>query len=142
MTHPPALRTALRQAGFLLLAASIFAVLGGLLNLARGQFGAAAEGEIELAAALYQKPPPLWIDTRSPAEFAKKHIPGALPLNEEQWSALLPSVLEKWEPGQTSVVYCGSVGCRASREVAARLKEINLGPVFVLRGGWESWKQK
>jgi hypothetical protein len=38
------------------------------------------------------------------------------------------------------VVYCSSLSCNASREVARRLRrEAQLPDVFVLEGGWEAW---
>ena len=44
---------------------------------------------------------------------------------------------------QKNVVYCSSLSCNASREVARRLrKEAQLSDVFVLEGGWEAWMKK
>jgi len=41
------------------------------------------------------------------------------------------------------VVYCSSLNCNASREVARRLRdEAQLKNVFVLEGGWEEWLKK
>jgi len=142
MPLPPALRTAVKQAGVLVLAAGALAAMSGLWNPPRSWPEPDPEGVISLAAALGRKPPVLWIDVRSAAEFDQAHIPGALLLNEEQWDSLLPKVLEQWEPGQPSVIYCRSQGCQESQEVAERLREMQLGPVFVLNGGWETWKQK
>ncbi|MCX6967903.1 MAG: rhodanese-like domain-containing protein [Verrucomicrobia bacterium] len=100
------------------------------------------EGEIRLADAIMRQPPPLWIDARSEAEYRKEHLPGALLLNPEGWDALVPKALDAWEPDRIAVVYCNAPGAQASREVAARLRDFQLGPVFVLHGGWNAWKQK
>ena len=85
----------------------------------------------------------IWVDARPDNEFARDHVPGALPLNEDRWSELLPQFLAVWSPEKRVVVYCSSHGCNASREVARRLrKEAQLPNVFVLEGGWEEWLKK
>ena len=86
----------------------------------------------------------IWVDARPDEEFARDHVPGALLLNEDHWNELLPQFLAAWSLGKKVVVYCSSLSCNASREVARRLrKEAQLPDVFVLEGGWEAWlKQK
>ena len=82
----------------------------------------------------------IWVDARPDDEFARDHVPGALSLNEDQWNDLLPQFLAVWSPGKKIVIYCSSLSCNASREVARRLrKEAQLSDVFVLEGGWEAW---
>jgi len=85
----------------------------------------------------------IWVDARPDNEFARDHVPGALPLNEDRWGELLPLFLAEWSPEKKIVVYCSSQGCNASREVARRLRnEAQLKNVFVLEGGWEEWLKK
>jgi rhodanese-related sulfurtransferase len=80
----------------------------------------------------------LWIDARPDEEFAQDHMANALPLNEDRWNELLPNVLAAWSPERRLVIYCGSQGCGASREIAQRLRdEAQMKNVFVLEGGWE-----
>ena len=85
----------------------------------------------------------VWVDARPDEEFARDHVPGALSLNEDRWNELLPQFLAVWSPGKKVVVYCSSLSCNASREVARRLrKEAQLSDVFVLEGGWEAWLKR
>ena len=85
----------------------------------------------------------MWVDARPDDEFARDHVPGALSLNEDRWNDSLPQFLALWSPGKKIVVYCSSLSCNASREVARRLrKEAQLSDVFVLEGGWEAWLKK
>ena len=86
----------------------------------------------------------IWVDARPDEEFVHDHVPGALSLNEDRWNELLPEFLATWSPGKKVIVYCSSLSCNASREVARRLrKEAQLPDVFVIEGGWEAWlKQK
>jgi rhodanese-related sulfurtransferase len=85
----------------------------------------------------------IWVDARPDVEFEREHIPGAVLLNEDRWSELLPQFLVTWSPEKRVVVYCSSQSCNASREVARRLRdEAQLKNVFVLQGGWEEWLKK
>jgi rhodanese-related sulfurtransferase len=85
----------------------------------------------------------IWVDARPDVEFERDHIPGAVLLNEDRWSELLPQFLVTWSPEKRVVVYCSSQSCNASREVARRLRdEAQLKNVFVLQGGWEEWLKK
>jgi rhodanese-related sulfurtransferase len=85
----------------------------------------------------------IWVDARPDEEFTREHVPGALSLNEDRWNELLPQFLAVWSPEKKVVVYCSSLSCNTSREVARRLrKEAQLSDVFVLEGGWEAWLKK
>jgi len=85
----------------------------------------------------------IWVDARPDEEFARDHVPGAISLNEDRWNDLLSEFLVVWSPGKKVVVYCSSLSCNASREVARRLRrEAQLPDVFVLEGGWEAWLKK
>jgi len=96
---------------------------------------------VDQARALGQNA--IWVDARPDEEFAQDHVPGALSINEDRWNELLPQFLAAWSPGKKVVVYCSSLSCNASREVARRLrKEAQLPDVFVLEGGWEAWLKK
>ncbi|MGI8435313.1 MAG: rhodanese-like domain-containing protein [Chthoniobacterales bacterium] len=101
---------------------------------------AVQKDEIELPQAQNWGERVLWVDARPDAQFAERHIPGAIPLNEDRWSELLPLMLNQWKPEQHVVVYCSSLSCAASHEVARRLREeAGLPNVSVLHGGWEAW---
>ena len=125
-------------------AAAILALANGFLNPRAPAWAEAwvalGKDEVVLDAALLSDKNVLWIDARPEADYAQAHIPGALPLNEDNWDEQLPAVLSAWQPGRRVIVYCGSRQCEASREVAGRLRdETGLADVLVLKGGWESW---
>jgi rhodanese-related sulfurtransferase len=98
------------------------------------------EGDMKLSDIAQWKDKPLWVDARSRAKFEAGHIPDALLLNEENWDELLPGVFSAWKPQQSVVVYCDDKLCDSSKQVAARLREAGLGPVFILKDGWAAWK--
>lgn len=96
---------------------------------------------VTLAQTKSWGPAVLWIDARLDEQFASDHIPGAMQLNEDAWSDLLPKVLAAWSPERKLVVYCSRKTCNASHDVAERLrKEAGFKNVFVLQGGWEEWE--
>jgi rhodanese-related sulfurtransferase len=131
---------ALREAGGLLLAAGLLALMAAWV-FGPPQNTGESTNEITIDAALHREPPPLWIDARTAPEYEGGHVPGARLLNPENWSESVPGVLQAWEPGRCAVVYCGTPGGQASREVAERLRAFQLGPVFVLQGGWKAWNR-
>lgn len=99
-----------------------------------------AKDEVKLEDAQAWGESVLWVDARPDEQFQKDHIPGAISLNEDRWSELLPQMLAAWSPEKRVVVYCSSRSCAASHEVARRLRtEAELKEVFVLHGGWEKW---
>ena len=98
--------------------------------------------EVTVSAATAWGAQVLWIDARPDADFEKAHIPGAVQLNEDRWDDLLPGVLDQWQDRKI-VVYCSSLSCQVSHDVARRLRDEEQMPnVFVLQGGWESWQSQ
>src|SRR5579862_2319274 len=137
------LRIFLRQSLVLVCVALAPAFLCGLYHPKRPRFATEAitAGEIPLSMAKQLGAKALWIDARSKADYEAKHVPGALLLNEDDWDRLLEPVLDEWSNDRVIVVYCSSLRCQASHEVAARLRdEVGLSPVYVLKGGWETWE--
>jgi rhodanese-related sulfurtransferase len=99
--------------------------------------------EVTVAAAIAWDKDVLWVDARPDEDFARAHIPGAVPLNEDHWDDQLNGLLDAWnmDTQRKIVVYCSSLSCQLSQEVADRLRDEEKMPnVFVLQGGWESWQ--
>jgi rhodanese-related sulfurtransferase len=133
------MRAVFRQIVALLLLALVPAVAAGFFHPKKPSW---ESDEIPLASARGWGTQALWLDARPAADYARGHIPGALPLNEDAWDEQLPSVLDAWTSGRTVVVYCSSLSCATSHEVARRLRtEVELPRVYVLTGGWEAWEK-
>ncbi len=131
------MRLALRQALALLALAMLPAIATGLWHPRRPAW---QSDEVTLAAATAWGGSVLWVDARPDADFQRGHIPGAIQLNEDRWDDLLEDFLNHWDPGRKVVVYCSSLSCATSHDVARRLREqAGIPNVFVLQGGWESW---
>jgi len=134
------MRGALIQAVAIALLAAVPALLSAVFHPKRPDFSdALKEGEIAVRVASRDAAQFFWIEARALHEYAEQHVPGAVPLNEDDWDSLLPAVMQNWPAGKPAVVYCSARQCDAARNVARRLREFNTAPVFELKGGWEAW---
>ena len=130
--------SAARQAAILLIIALIASVGSAFYypRIKTWRVLSEVENSVPLSDVQHWGKQVLWIDARLETEYAAGHIPGALLLNLDQWNELLPSLLQVWERDKMVVVYCSSISCQESREVAAKVRdEVGLQSVFVLRGG-------
>ena len=134
----------IRQAFIILLAALIPGALAAAFHPLRPPWTqeTLAPGEETLPTVLSWGKTVQWVDARPAAEFEAEHIPGAIPLNLEEWDRLFPQFLDQWSPDKKIVVYCGAASCGLSQEVAERLRKSNIPEVYVLKGGWEAWKAR
>jgi rhodanese-related sulfurtransferase len=135
---------ALRQALLILLAALIPAGLTAAFHPRRPAWSedTLLPGEVKLQTVLAWGSDVLWIDARSLKDYEAEHVPGAILLNLEDWEQLFPRFLDRWRPEEKIVVYCSSTSCELSHEVAERLKTNGISPVYMLKGGWEAWKNR
>lgn len=86
----------------------------------------------------------LFLDARGRASYQAGHIPGALHLPAEASEERRREVLAAYPPGTRVITYCSGIGCRSSGLLAQRLreeKELNLGQIHVLDGGFPAWKR-
>ena len=75
------------------------------------------------------------VDIRDPASFAMGHIPGALPLNEDNIEQLIEQ-LDKEKP----LVVCCYHGI-SSQGAASYLMSKGFKDVHSMMGGFEAWQQ-
>ncbi len=103
------------------------------------EVSAPIENEITLSGVRELNGEIVWIDARTEKDFEKKHVKGALLLNQENWADLLwkhRSVIEGIREIPV-IVYCDGKRCKRSSEVAERLRtEMGLSPVYVFKGDW------
>ena len=85
----------------------------------------------------------LWIDARITEQFEVEHVPDAISLNEQNFDSMLFDHLEKLQDNTKPVIiYCGTEKCQSSRKIKdALIERLPLENVFVLKGGWQAWKQ-
>ena len=80
----------------------------------------------------------LFLDARPIAFYEMSHIPGALPLPEDDFDRAFAKIEPSLRSSFDIVVYCSGFGCEASHLVARKLKERGI-PAIVLAEGWPAW---
>ncbi len=96
---------------------------------------------IEEAFHLYEQRKALFLDARSPSEYAAGHIAGALnaPLSEGEERLL--QVLDGVPDFAVIITYCDGEGCTLSKELAIMIEAFGFPNVHVLVNGWSVWKK-
>ena len=80
----------------------------------------------------------LFLDARPVAFYEMSHIPGALPLPEDDFDRAFAKLEPRLRSSFDIVVYCSGFGCEASHLVARKLKGRGI-PAVVLSEGWPAW---
>jgi rhodanese-related sulfurtransferase len=80
----------------------------------------------------------LFLDARPIAFYEMSHIPGALPLPEDDFDHAFAKLEPRLRSAFDVVVYCSGFGCEASHLVARKLKGQGI-PAVVLAEGWPAW---
>lgn len=99
------------------------------------------EDEVSMETAISWGDNALWLDARSTSDYEAGHIPGAIPLNMDDWKEHIATVREVHINKKKIVVYCYNARCDAAAKVAQRLRdELHPDNVVVMYGGWETWE--
>lgn len=75
------------------------------------------------------------IDARSPALYAKGHLPGAISLPHRK---IIASKMSAYPPSTLFVVYCAGPHCNGAARAAVRLAQLGLA-VKLMAGGITGW---
>lgn len=90
-----------------------------------------------LWAKLERGDPLVVVDALAPMYYAARHLPGAINITPERVDGLAASHIPDLDT--EVVVYCASVSCDASVEVAERLVELGYRNVLHYSGGKRDW---
>lgn len=84
----------------------------------------------------------LWVDARSRSDWERSGVPGSILWNldpAEDMQAFEAATAARALSADLVIVYCGDENCGVSRQVAARIRDLDTGvKVAVLRGGWRT----
>lgn len=89
----------------------------------------------DVHASLAEGPDFVLLDVRSPALFAKGHVPGAISLPHGK---IVASKMAAWEADTVFVVYCAGPHCNGAARAALRLADLGR-PVKLMAGGITGW---
>ncbi|HBG31692.1 rhodanese-like domain-containing protein [Candidatus Macondimonas diazotrophica] len=82
--------------------------------------------------------PPVLVEALPARYFAQGHLPGACNINTGEVKTLAPQLLPDKDAG--IVVYCASVTCTNSDQVAVQLHALGYSDVTVFKGGKAEWQ--
>lgn len=84
----------------------------------------------------------LWVDARLRKDWEKNGLPGSVLWNldpNEDMQAFEAEIATRLLETPRVIVYCGDENCGISRQVAERIRALQLGAeVSVLHGGWRA----
>lgn len=117
---------------------AVTAIAPAASDLARQHFAAAFGYETDcwdVHDALGKGADFVLLDVRSPAHFAKGHLPGAINLPHAK---IIASKLARWPADTVFVTYCAGPHCNGAARGALRLAGLGR-PVKIMAGGIAGW---
>ncbi len=102
---------------------------------------ALAEGAISLAEMkrAFDEGSAIILDARDAAEYEQGHIPGAINIPYDRIPEYFDVLNTQVPMDAHVVVYCRSLTCDFSDQLATELKIIGYRNVSVFSGGWDQW---
>ena len=82
----------------------------------------------------------LFLDARPIDFYEMSHVPGALPLPEEDFDKAFAAIEPRLRDSLDVIVYCAGYGCEASHIVSRKLKQHGV-PAAILHEGWPAWTE-
>jgi rhodanese-related sulfurtransferase len=82
----------------------------------------------------------LFLDARPVDFYNMSHIPGAMPLPENDFDPWFAKLEGRLRTTFDIVVYCSGYGCEASHQVSRRLREKGI-QATILHEGWPAWTE-
>lgn len=96
----------------------------------------------EQVKALIDKPGVVIVDARTPENYEKGTIDGAVNIFPYIDEAEKFDKLVSLADHQLIIVFCDGGECDLSHEIARSLLDLEFGPVFLYQGGWEDWSKR
>lgn len=97
--------------------------------------------DFQKALQLFHAPEPIFLDARSPEEYAGGHIPGAIniPVNDlESFDLDMMTV----PSNQVFVSYCSDPACDLALQLTFWLEEQGFKNLYYYSAGWQEWIEK
>ena len=139
-----------RQAALLILIATGLA-LGvnawhprGLDLLATPPSGAASTDPLQIsleeAAGHHAARTAVFVDARSPADYAAGHIQGAVSGPDQEFDRWIEGFIAATEPDTVIVAYCEGAQCELSHSLVTKLTDLGYTNARYVVDGWGRWK--
>jgi len=95
---------------------------------------------VDLARKLYDSGDYIFVDARSPEDYAEGHIKDAVSLPVGQFEDKIEAFLEHYPPEVSIVTYCSGRTCSDSHHLADFLLEFGYDKINVFIDGFPGWK--
>ncbi len=96
---------------------------------------------LEEAHDLWKQGQALFLDARSPEEFAELRIPHAVNLPPEKLSDLENTGILGFPRDRQIVIYCSKKQCNSALKVAKHLQSLGFSRVMAFLGGFQAWDE-
>jgi rhodanese-related sulfurtransferase len=96
---------------------------------------------LEEAEKLFRSQAAVFIDARSPKDYAEGHIQASRNLPFQEVDAQFMAVTSDLEPDSLVITYCDGEKCELSHELALFLRDAGFTNTRVLINGWTLWQQ-
>ncbi|OQX28416.1 MAG: hypothetical protein BWK80_00310 [Desulfobacteraceae bacterium IS3] len=83
----------------------------------------------------------LFVDARSPEDFAAEHIQGAVNLPEQEFDARIDKFIAEIPPEKEIIAYCDGEHCALGKDLAEKLSLVGFEKVFYITNGFSRWKE-
>lgn len=94
---------------------------------------------LEDAVTKYQSSDVVFVDSRSPEDYALGHVTRAINIPFEYLDQSWGAVIDSLSPQRAYVVYCSGGECETSLYLGRHLQELGFEHIFVFYGGWSEW---
>lgn len=83
------------------------------------------------------------VDARPAASYQTGHVPGAISLPRDDFSAHYAAVKSKFEEDKSKliIVYCSGYYCKDSSTVRKNLADLGYTHVSIFKRGWPAWQE-
>jgi rhodanese-related sulfurtransferase len=82
----------------------------------------------------------VFVDARSPADYAAGHIRGAASGPDQEFDRWIEGFIAATEPETVIVVYCDGAQCVLSKSLTEKLADLGYANARYLPDGWGRWK--
>ena len=97
-------------------------------------------GSVDQARKLFDSGKYIFVDARSPDDYAAGHIPGAVSLPVGHFEEKIAGFLEHYPPEASIITYCSGRSCMDSHHLAEFLLEFDYSSVKVFIDGFPGWE--
>jgi len=94
----------------------------------------------ELSHRIANGKAPIVVDVLGPADYAERHVKGAINIPYKEVAAQAPKLLP--DKAAEIVVYCGSYKCGASTAAGKALKQLGYTNIRDYKGGIKEWTDR